>query len=169
MGILSLLDEECWFPRATDKSYTEKLHREHSKNAKFSKPDFRSKSDFILNHYAGEVGRHAPALGLPSLPHPPPHPLPHPPQVDYCCEQWLMKNMDPLNDNVVSLLSNSTDWFVAALWKDTANIVSLHAKDDSSAGAKFGGQRPRKGMFRTVGQLYKVGLYSVTSLPGRLP
>ena len=56
MGILSLLDEECWFPKATDKSYVEKLCREHIKNAKFSKPDFRSKADFILNHYAGEVG-----------------------------------------------------------------------------------------------------------------
>lgn len=68
-----------------------------------------------------------------------------------------MKNMDPLNDNVVSLLANSSDWFVAALWKDIANIVSLHAKDGSEGGAgKFGAQRTRKGMFRTVGQLYKV-------------
>ena len=66
-----------------------------------------------------------------------------------------MKNMDPLNDNVVSLLSNSPDWFVGVLWKDTANIVSIHAKDDSAA-SKFGGNKPRKGMFRTVGQLYKV-------------
>jgi len=55
MGILSLLDEECWFPKATDKSYCEKLHREHNKNPKFSKPDFCSKADFTLAHYAGDV------------------------------------------------------------------------------------------------------------------
>ena len=69
-----------------------------------------------------------------------------------------MKNMDPLNDNVVSILANSSDWFVAALWKDTANIVSLTAKEPGDgAASKFGGaQRTRKGMFRTVGQLYKV-------------
>ena len=36
-----------------------------------------------------------------------------------------MKNMDPLNDNVVQLLASSTDWFVATLWKDTANIVGM--------------------------------------------
>ena len=67
-----------------------------------------------------------------------------------------MKNMDPLNDNVVSLMGSSSDWFVAALWRDTANIVSLHANDSSNASSKFGAQRTRKGMFRTVGQLYKV-------------
>ena len=67
-----------------------------------------------------------------------------------------MKNMDPLNDNVVQLLGASTDTMVATLWKDTANIVSMHAKDSAdSAAAKFGAQRTRKGMFRTVGQLYK--------------
>lgn len=55
MGILALLDEECWFPKATDKSFVEKLHREHSKNTKYIKPDFRSKADFCLHHYAGLV------------------------------------------------------------------------------------------------------------------
>ena len=55
MGILSLLDEECWFPKATDKSYVEKLQREHAQNSKFSKPDFRSAADFTLSHYAGKV------------------------------------------------------------------------------------------------------------------
>lgn len=72
-----------------------------------------------------------------------------------------MKNMDPLNDNVVSLLANSSDSFCATLWKDTANIVSMHAKEggSDSAASKFGAQRTRKGMFRTVGQLYKVRVW----------
>ena len=39
-------------------------------------------------------------------------------QVDYSCEQWLLKNMDPLNENVVSLLQNSNDDFVRSIWKD---------------------------------------------------
>ena len=55
MGILSLLDEECWFPKATDKSYVEKIVREHQQNDKFLKPDFRAKADFTLVHYAGNV------------------------------------------------------------------------------------------------------------------
>lgn len=39
-------------------------------------------------------------------------------QVDYKADEWLMKNMDPLNDNVATLLNQSTDKFVAELWKD---------------------------------------------------
>ena len=39
-------------------------------------------------------------------------------QVDYSCEHWLMKNMDPLNENVVSLFLSSADEFVRNLWKD---------------------------------------------------
>ena len=39
-------------------------------------------------------------------------------QVDYKADEWLMKNMDPLNDNVATLLHQSTDKFVTELWKD---------------------------------------------------
>lgn len=40
------------------------------------------------------------------------------PQVDYKADEWLMKNMDPLNDNVATLLNQSTDKFVSELWRD---------------------------------------------------
>ncbi len=44
MGILSLLDEECWFPRATDRSYVEKLVNTHAQHPKFCKTrDFQNK------------------------------------------------------------------------------------------------------------------------------
>lgn len=39
-------------------------------------------------------------------------------QVDYKADEWLMKNMDPLNDNVATLLHQSADRFTAELWKD---------------------------------------------------
>lgn len=125
MGILALLDEECWFPKATDSSFVDKITKSHSQHPKFLKPEFRSNSDFALIHYAGRV--------------------------DYSSEQWLMKNMDPLNENVVALLQNSTDSFVNLIWKD-AEIVGMGARALNEG--QFGA-RTRKGMFRTVGQLYK--------------
>ncbi|XP_049852980.1 myosin heavy chain, non-muscle isoform X1 [Schistocerca gregaria] len=125
MGIMALLDEECWFPKATDKSFVEKLISAHSVHPKFMKTDFRGSADFAVIHYAGRV--------------------------DYSAHKWLMKNMDPLNENVVSLLQASQDSFVVQIWKD-AEIVGMaqQALTDTQFGA-----RTRKGMFRTVSQLYK--------------
>lgn len=56
MGILALLDEECWFPKATDKTFVDKLIAQHSTHPKFEKPDFRAEADFTMIHYAGKVG-----------------------------------------------------------------------------------------------------------------
>ncbi|XP_071108360.1 myosin heavy chain, non-muscle-like isoform X2 [Haliotis cracherodii] len=125
MGILALLDEECWFPKATDKTFVEKLTAQHTGHPKFHKPDFRADADFSLVHYAGRV--------------------------DYQAANWLLKNMDPLNENVVSLMQASSDNFVASIWKD-AEIVGMGA---AAAVDTMFGSRTRKGMFRTVGQLYK--------------
>lgn len=55
MGILSLLDEECIFPKSTDKSLVEKLIFNHAKHAKFIIPELRNKWDFGILHYAGRV------------------------------------------------------------------------------------------------------------------
>lgn len=40
-------------------------------------------------------------------------------QVDYKADEWLMKNMDPLNECVATLLNQSTDKFTADLWRDS--------------------------------------------------
>lgn len=49
-------------------------------------------------------------------------------QVDYKADEWLMKNMDPLNDNVATLLHQSSDKFVAELWKDGKRSRSEHTE-----------------------------------------
>uniref|UniRef100_A0A8U7MY39 Myosin-9 n=2 Tax=Neoaves TaxID=3078114 RepID=A0A8U7MY39_CORMO len=150
-GILALLDEECWFPKATDKSFVEKVVQEQGTHPKFQKPkQLKDKADFCIIHYAGKV--------------------------DYKADEWLMKNMDPLNDNIATLLHQSSDKFVSELWKDEMQKVQrayfyqhfpiLHLEPvdrivglDQVAGmsdtALPGAFKTRKGMFRTVGQLYK--------------
>lgn len=55
-GILALLDEECWFPKATDISFVEKLMNTQASHIKFSKPkQLKSKTEFSVHHYAGKV------------------------------------------------------------------------------------------------------------------
>uniref|UniRef100_A0AAQ5YZS4 Myosin, heavy chain 11b, smooth muscle n=1 Tax=Amphiprion ocellaris TaxID=80972 RepID=A0AAQ5YZS4_AMPOC len=130
-GILALLDEECWFPKATDVSFVEKLLNTHTGHVKFSKPkQHKDKLMFSVLHYAGKV--------------------------DYNAANWLTKNMDPLNDNVTALLNNSSSTFIQDLWKDVDRVVGLETMtkmSESSAPTKS-----KKGMFRTVGQLYKESL-----------
>merc|ERR1719419_559994 len=129
-GILALLDEECWFPKATDKSFVEKVLQEQGTHPKFFKPKkLKDEADFCIIHYAGKV--------------------------DYKADEWLMKNMDPLNDDVATLLNQSTDKFVSELWKDVDRIVGLDqvaGMNETAFGAAY---KTKKGMFRTVGQLYK--------------
>uniref|UniRef100_A0A6Q2XH65 Myosin, heavy chain 10, non-muscle n=1 Tax=Esox lucius TaxID=8010 RepID=A0A6Q2XH65_ESOLU len=155
-GVLALLDEECWFPKATDKTFVEKVLQEQGTHPKFQKPrQLKDKADFCIIHYAGRV--------------------------DYKADEWLMKNMDPLNDNVATLLHQSADKFVAELWKDGEvlpacswlpstppegpiaprlldRIVGLDqvaGMNETAFGAAY---KTKKGMFRTVGQLYKESL-----------
>lgn len=48
-----------------------------------------------------------------------------------------MKNMDPLNENVVSLLQNSQDPFVCHIWKDAEIVGMAHqALSDTQFGAR---------------------------------
>ena len=57
MGVLALLDEECLFPKASDKTYLEKLNKNHlGKSPNFAKPKKSSQqNEFELAHYAGNV------------------------------------------------------------------------------------------------------------------
>ncbi|KAJ8005080.1 hypothetical protein DPEC_G00142940 [Dallia pectoralis] len=135
-GVLALLDEECWFPRATDRSFVDKLSTEQGTHPKFFKPrQIRQEADFAIIHYAGKV--------------------------DYKADDWLVKNMDPLNDNIASLLHQSSDHFISELWREVEKIVGLDkvSNDTHSGQVNFGpGLKTKKGMFRTVGQLYKESL-----------
>lgn len=95
IGIFSCLDEDSVMPKATDTSFTEKLHNlwDH-KTPKYRKTML--KQGFILTHYAAEV--------------------------EYSTEGWLEKNKDPLNDNVTRLLATSSNDHMALLFADCADV-----------------------------------------------
>ena len=94
IGIFSCLDEDCVMPKATDKSFTEKLHSLwDTKSTKYRAS--RLRQGFILTHYAAEV--------------------------EYSTDGWLEKNKDPLNDNITRLLASSQDNHIATLFSDCGN------------------------------------------------
>ncbi|NXE99743.1 MYH1B protein, partial [Pteruthius melanotis] len=86
MGIFSILEEECMFPKATDTSFKNKLYDQHlGKSNNFQKPKpakGKAEAHFSLVHYAGTV--------------------------DYNITGWLEKNKDPLNETVVGLYQKSS-------------------------------------------------------------
>ncbi|CEJ60204.1 Putative Myosin heavy chain [Penicillium brasilianum] len=94
IGIFSCLDEDCVMPKATDKSFTEKLHSLWDRKT----PKYRASrlnQGFVLTHYAAEV--------------------------EYTTCDWLEKNKDPMNDNITRLLAGSDDQHVANLFADCAD------------------------------------------------
>merc|ERR1712156_734851 len=87
MGIWAILEEESLFPKATDKSFEDKLKAQHlGKSPPFAKPDKDAPdkcAHFSIIHYAGRVS--------------------------YNVTAWLEKNKDPVNDTVVDLLKRSSN------------------------------------------------------------
>ncbi|EYC22946.1 hypothetical protein Y032_0016g3031 [Ancylostoma ceylanicum] len=128
MGVLSTLDDVCLFPQGNDAGFVERLAAQHQHHPKYIVPEMRSKSDFAIVHYAGRV--------------------------DYQAKGWRVKNMDPLNENVVELLQLSKDPLVCEIWKDVSDMCCLGATEVGEAAAVFGA-RVKKGMFRTVSQMHK--------------
>lgn len=138
IGILSCLDEECIMPKATDLTFTEKVHsiwsgdlrpgeHLHPGRTKYTLPKFEQ--GFIITHYAGKV--------------------------EYRTDGWLEKNKDPLNDNLTRVLASSSEPYVASLFQDFTGAFS-DIPPTSSAGFSAGKKRGiKKGAFRTVGQRHK--------------
>ncbi|GAA5911310.1 hypothetical protein JCM6882_002344 [Rhodosporidiobolus microsporus] len=132
MGILACLDDASIMPKASDASFTMKLNQlaaEKPVSTQFTKyTPSRLEQGFTVSHYAGKV--------------------------EYRTDGWLDKNRDPLNDNITSLLAQSTDSYVASLFAEYAEQDSTGSTLD--AGAVSGPRtRVRKGAFRTVGQRHK--------------
>ena len=102
MGIMSILEEECMFPKASDNTFKAKLYDNHlGKSNNFQKPRIvkgKPEAHFSLVHYAGTV--------------------------DYNIGNWLVKNKDPLNETVVGLYQKSTLKLLATLFANYAGADS---------------------------------------------
>ncbi|XP_057653590.1 myosin heavy chain, muscle isoform X45 [Diorhabda carinulata] len=125
MGILSILEEESMFPKATDKTFEEKLNTNHlGKSPNFQKPKppkpGQQAAHFTLGHYAGNV--------------------------PYNITGWLEKNKDPLNDTVVDLFKKGSNNLVVEIFADHPG---------QSGGAAEKGRGKKGGGFATVSSAYR--------------
>ncbi|XP_068914297.1 myosin heavy chain, muscle isoform X15 [Tenebrio molitor] len=129
MGILSILEEESMFPKATDKTFEEKLNTNHlGKSPNFLKPKppkpGQQAAHFAIGHYAGNV--------------------------PYNITGWLEKNKDPLNDTVVDLFKKGTNKLLVDIFADHPGQSGA-----PDAGGGKGGKRPKGSAFQTVSSLYR--------------
>ncbi len=102
MGIMSILEEECMFPKASNETFKAKLYDNHlGKSSNFQKPRIvkgKPEAHFALAHYAGVV--------------------------DYNINNWLVKNKDPLNETVVGLYQKSSMKLLSHLFANYASAES---------------------------------------------
>ncbi|XP_069185692.1 myosin heavy chain, muscle isoform X44 [Procambarus clarkii] len=143
LGILSILEEESMFPKATDKSFEEKLKANHlGKSPNFIKPKPPkpgcAEAHFAIVHYAGTV--------------------------PYNLTGWLEKNKDPLNDTVVDQIKKATNQLAVDIFSDHAG-----QSGGPDTGGK-GGKRAKGSGFQTVSGLYKEQLNNLmTTLRSTAP
>uniref|UniRef100_A0AAX7VH30 Myosin heavy chain 6 n=1 Tax=Astatotilapia calliptera TaxID=8154 RepID=A0AAX7VH30_ASTCA len=131
MGIMSILEEECMFPKASDSTFKAKLYDNHlGKSPNFQKPRVikgKAEAHFSLIHYAGTV--------------------------DYNITNWLEKNKDPLNETVVGLYQKSTLKLLSMLFMGYAG-----AESTQDGGGKGKGGKKKGSSFQTVSALHRENL-----------
>ncbi|XP_011051461.1 PREDICTED: LOW QUALITY PROTEIN: myosin heavy chain, muscle [Acromyrmex echinatior] len=130
MGILSILEEESMFPKATDKTFEEKLNNNHlGKSPNYLKPKppkpGQQAAHFAIGHYAGNV--------------------------PYNITGWLEKNKDPLNDTVVDQFKKSSNKLLVEIFADHPG----QSGDAGGGGGGKGGRGKKGGGFSTVSSSYK--------------
>lgn len=108
MGIFSILEEECMFPKASDTTFKNKLYDQHlGKSNNFQKPKpikGKAEAHFSLVHYAGTV--------------------------DYSITGWLDKNKDPLNETVVQLYQKAGLKLLAFLYSTYSSSDGKNVRQD---------------------------------------
>ncbi|XP_054614444.1 myosin heavy chain, fast skeletal muscle-like [Dunckerocampus dactyliophorus] len=134
MGIFSILEEECMFPKSSDTSFKNKLYDQHlGKNNAFQKPKVvkgKPEAHFSLVHYAGTV--------------------------DYNITGWLEKNKDPLNESVVQLYQKSSLKLLSFLYASFSGAEADSGGDAGKGGKK--GAKKKGGSFQTVSAVFRENL-----------
>jgi myosin heavy chain 6/7 len=142
LGIISMLDEECIVPKATDLTLAQKLVEQHlGKHPNFEKPKppkgKQGEAHFAMRHYAGTVR--------------------------YNVLNWLEKNKDPLNDTFVGVLKASKgNALLNEVWADYTTQEETAAA--TKAGTAGGKKKGKSGSFMTVSMMYRESLNKLMNM-----
>ena len=126
MGLLAILEEESLFPKATDETFTRKLHENllgKCENFAKASPKPDPNAHFAVVHYAATVS--------------------------YNLTGWLEKNKDPLNDTVVELMKNGTNALLVECFHDHPGQPAESKKEDSGGKKKKGGGKTVSSYFKS--------------------
>ncbi|XP_042384069.1 protein OPAQUE1-like [Zingiber officinale] len=110
IGIISLLDEACMFPKSTHQTFSAKLFQNLGSHSRLEKEKF-SETDFIIAHYAGKV--------------------------TYRTDFFLEKNRDYIVVEHCNLLSSSRCSFVSGLFDSLSEESSRSSYKFSSVALRF--------------------------------
>ena len=108
LGILTLLDEECLFPKGSDASFSEKVCKTHAGHERFTFNPNSPGDAFTIGHYAGPV--------------------------TYSSNRFLDKNRDTLNPDIMNLVQGSACEFIASL---SGHMGVASRGRNASVGSRF--------------------------------
>lgn len=111
MGILEILDDQCIMPKASDETFITKLLELWADGKSKSFKANRVRNGFIIDHYAGLV--------------------------DYNVENWIQKNTDPVSENLVQLLPDSSNEFIQRLFQNSHESTPSGSMSPKKKGSKL--------------------------------
>uniref|UniRef100_A0AC35UA49 Myosin head n=1 Tax=Rhabditophanes sp. KR3021 TaxID=114890 RepID=A0AC35UA49_9BILA len=144
LGLISILNEECLVPKASDITYVEKLKNQHlGKHSNFvtAKPPKgkQGEAHYAIIHYAGTVR--------------------------YNVTAWLEKNKDPLNESAVAVLKTSPkENLIYKIFEDYT--TEADREDAAQRGVKGvnGKKKGKSSSFMTVSDMYKESLNNLMTM-----
>ncbi|CAE7743856.1 XI-2 [Symbiodinium sp. CCMP2456] len=102
-GVFAMLDEECLVPNGSDQGYCNKLIKQHKGHRRFD--EIKTKPTwFVIKHFAGPVS--------------------------YCTDSFLDKNRDQLSNDLIECVGNSSNQFVANLFRKDPKFAEAFAKEE---------------------------------------
>lgn len=111
LNIMALIDEESKFPKGTDQTMLQKLHKQHSHHKQYLKPKSDLNASFGINHFAGVVF--------------------------YDTRGFLEKNRDTFSADLLQLIHNTSNKFLQHLFVEDIGMGSETRKRAPTLSAQF--------------------------------